>query len=399
MVSPTVNRTCLMLALAYALALFQRMAFASVEPLVSECFHLTSTQAGDLSSAFFWAYLLAQIPSGVLTDIVGARPTAVAGLLIAAVGSLLFLVAASFEMLILSRSVTALGCAMSFAAMMRYACLHYREKSGPVIGRNMSLGNLGAIAAGMPLALLLSSVSYHQVWIVVTLLTCVLALLICLGPRKGRQHSAGTENPTCTKDFREIFQSPWCYAGMLVVGATTGCFYAFAGYAQLVVMTQHGVSNESRFWLLSCLPVGYALGAYFWGVVGEKTEKKHGLLALAIIGLVACWELLLISDHLSQNVLSLIYFLVGFCAGSASLIFQVFSSRYRKELKASAISIVACGISIGAAVGSMLSVRVLATTIVYPFLLAGLLALAITVICSFAGKIHSSKKEQPVLQG
>jgi predicted MFS family arabinose efflux permease len=388
-----------MLALAYALALFQRMAFASVEPLVSERFYLTATQAGDLSSAFFWAYLLAQIPSGVLTDIAGSRPTAVAGLLIAAVGSLLFLVAVSFEMLILSRSVTALGCAMSFASMMRYACIHYREKSGPVIGRNMLVGNLGAIAAGMPLALLLSSVSYHQVWIAVILLTCVLALLICLGLGRGRDHGASEENPTCTKGFREIFQSPWCYAGMLVVGATTGCFYAFAGYAQLVVMTQHRVSHESRFWLLSCLPVGYALGAYFWGLASEKTENRYGLLALAIIGLVTCWEMLLVSDHLSRNALSSIYFLVGFCAGSASLIFQVFSSRYRKELRASAISVVACGISIGAAVGSMLSVRVPATTVVYPFLLAGLLALAITVICSFTGKTRSFKKARPALQG
>lgn len=144
--------------------------------------------------------------------------------------------------------------------------------------------------------------------------------------------------------------------------------------------------------------MGYALGTYFWGVACEKTEKEHGLLALAIIGLVVCWEVLLISDHLSQNVLSSVYFLVGFCAGSTSLIFQIFSSRFRKELKASAISIVACGISLGAAVGSMLSVRVLATTIVYPFLLAGLFALAITVICSFAGKTRSYKKEQPVLQ-
>ena len=52
---------------------FDRAALSFSLPLISDHFHLTPTQKGALSSAFFWSYALMQIPIGLCADRVNLR--------------------------------------------------------------------------------------------------------------------------------------------------------------------------------------------------------------------------------------------------------------------------------------------------------------------------------------
>src|SRR5437764_14850399 len=53
-------------------------------------FGISASQLGNFSAAYFYAYVLMQIPTGVFVDTWGARKLLLAGSLAAAIGTLIF---------------------------------------------------------------------------------------------------------------------------------------------------------------------------------------------------------------------------------------------------------------------------------------------------------------------
>src|SRR2546426_9015801 len=71
----------LLLIFAWAANFVVRIGFSALLPSIIGELHLSYTRAGLLASAFFYAYVLMQIPSGLLGDRFGRRRILVLGLL------------------------------------------------------------------------------------------------------------------------------------------------------------------------------------------------------------------------------------------------------------------------------------------------------------------------------
>src|SRR2546428_4632134 len=71
----------LLLIFAWAANFVVRIGFSALLPSIIGELHLSYTRAGLLASAFFYAYVIMQIPSGLLGDRFGRRRILVLGLL------------------------------------------------------------------------------------------------------------------------------------------------------------------------------------------------------------------------------------------------------------------------------------------------------------------------------
>src|SRR2546429_9563436 len=71
----------LLLIFAWAANFVVRIGFSALLPSIIGELHLSYTKAGLLASAFFYAYVLMQIPAGLLGDRFGRRRILILGLL------------------------------------------------------------------------------------------------------------------------------------------------------------------------------------------------------------------------------------------------------------------------------------------------------------------------------
>ena len=96
----------ILLIFAWAANFVIRIGFSALLPSIIDELQLTYTRAGLLASAFFYAYVLMQIPSGLLGDRFGRRRILLLGLLGGALGAGLTGLAGSFGSLFLARALT-----------------------------------------------------------------------------------------------------------------------------------------------------------------------------------------------------------------------------------------------------------------------------------------------------
>src|SRR3989441_4719085 len=96
----------LLLIFAWAANFVIRIGFSALLPSIIDELQLSYTRAGLLASAFFYAYVIMQIPSGLLGDRFGRRRILVLGLLGGALAAGLTGPAGSFVTLFAPRALT-----------------------------------------------------------------------------------------------------------------------------------------------------------------------------------------------------------------------------------------------------------------------------------------------------
>ena len=96
----------LLLIFAWAANFVIRIGFSALLPSIIDELQLSYTRAGLLASAFFYAYVIMQIPSGLLGDRFGRRRILVLGLLGGALSAGLTGLAGSFATLFAARTLT-----------------------------------------------------------------------------------------------------------------------------------------------------------------------------------------------------------------------------------------------------------------------------------------------------
>ena len=96
----------ILLIFAWAANFVIRIGFSALLPSIIDELQLSYTRAGLLASAFFYAYALMQLPSGLLGDRFGRRRILLLGLLGGALAAGLTGLAGSFAALFLARALT-----------------------------------------------------------------------------------------------------------------------------------------------------------------------------------------------------------------------------------------------------------------------------------------------------
>ena len=155
-----------LLALTCAMVLIDTVFYAALTPLVpyfAEELGLSKSLAGVLSGAFGAGVLLGSAPSGYLAARLGVRPTALAGLGLMSVASLLFGFAGAAWMLVALRLAAGFGSALSWVAAFTWIVAQApEERRGRMIGTLLSAAVVGtllgpvlgsaAATVGIPLA-------------------------------------------------------------------------------------------------------------------------------------------------------------------------------------------------------------------------------------------------------
>ncbi len=194
-------------ALGHYLSTLLRNVNAVLAPDLMGALALTPGELGLLTSAFFFAFALVQLPVGIALDRWGPRRVQLSMMLVGALGALLFARGTGFGQLLVARAVMGLGLGGCFMAAVKAVSTWITPNKLPSVhGYLIAVGGLGAASATMPVRLVLDYTDWRGLFAILAGLTACSGLLIALlYPRdKGSQPKRGPLGQA----LREVFRAP-----------------------------------------------------------------------------------------------------------------------------------------------------------------------------------------------
>lgn len=270
-------------ALGYFLSYGLRSVNAVIAPELMQELSIGSADLGLLTSAYFLAFGLFQLPLGVLLDRFGPRRVEAALLLLAALGCALFALGHSLAVLALARALIGLGvsaCLMaSFKAFSQWFPIERMPSLNATI---MVAGGLGALSASVPVEFALPFIGWRGVFLLVAALLVLAAGLLLTVPD---QRGSGSAEPLRQqlRILASIYTNPvfWRFApqGCLV----TGGYMALQGlWAVPWMMEVNGLSRSDAAGVLLLLAIAMLLGFLFVATCSAWLAR-HGIAPMRLL--------------------------------------------------------------------------------------------------------------------
>jgi len=342
------------LAFAYFFVYFHRVSSAVVSADLQTTFRVsTAASIALLSSVYFYAYTVMQLPSGLLTDNWGPRKTVSLFTLIAAAGAILTGIASTFETVIAGRLLIGIGVAMVYIPTMKILAAWYRKNEfASLSGILLAVGNIGALSAAGPLALMSDALGWQQVFIILGMITLVLAALVWMIARDrpsdmnlpGIQEIEAEEKGEPITDTKTMEKIPMGRALRMTFGAGMKfwplAIWFFFMYGSMMVYQGlwagpffHDIMGWDRptyGLVLTFIGIGMILGCPTAGYISDKILKsRKKVLIIGTVVYTIIWAIIwMTAGHItSTQAYMAINFAFGFFGG-----FFVVSYAQIKEL-------------------------------------------------------------------
>ena len=264
-------------ALGYFVSYLLRTVNAVISPALSSDLHLAASDLGLLTSTYFFAFALAQLPVGVALDRFGPGRTCGSLLLFAVVGCAGFAMAEDMAGLAISRALIGLGVSSTLmSAFKGFSLWVEREKHASITGRIMAVGAVGAVMASIPVGWAMHVIGWRGVFWCVAGLSLVASLSILrFVPTPKAQTGSHLTLRESFASLGEVFRTAhfWRYAGQSAL--VTGGFMAIQGlWAAPWMMKVERLSITQTASLLLLLNVGMLAGQLSIGALGNKLAAR-----------------------------------------------------------------------------------------------------------------------------
>jgi MFS family permease len=173
------------LFLPFAAGFFLSFIFRNTNAVISKDLrlelNLTAADLGLLTSAYFLAFALMQIPVGVFLDRYGPRKVVVSLLAVAALGSMAFAVADSLTTLTMARALIGVGVsACLMGAFKAFALWFPHDRIATANGWVIAAGGLGALTATIPLEVVTQQIGWRMMFVGLAGMAIAIALWILM---------------------------------------------------------------------------------------------------------------------------------------------------------------------------------------------------------------------------
>ncbi len=267
-------------ALGHYLSSLLRNVNAVLAPDLVGALALDPGQLGLLTSAFFFAFALVQLPVGIALDRYGPRRVQLVLLLLAALGALLFALGRSFAQLVLARAVIGCGLGGCFMAAVKAVATWIEPKRLPSVqGYLIAVGGLGAASATLPVRVLLQHTDWRGLFVLFALLSACAGILIWIvTPRTG---GAGGPAPT-VRSVLDVYRAPAFRATVALVLVPHAVFFGLQGlWIGRWLSDVARFSNDAVAYLLYLGMASVIFGAIAVGMITEWAGRR-GIAALDV---------------------------------------------------------------------------------------------------------------------
>ena len=324
--------------------LFQFLVQGSTSLMVPElmqslCINLT--QVGFLSSAFFYPYILLQIPSGALVDRFGPRNVLLGTTIILALGTFAFSFCDCFASANTTRALMGVASAPGVACAMYLAARWYPNKFTIVAGLLEMMGMIGGASGDYLLSYLTQGYGWRTTMIVCSAIGIGLFIAILIFVRNGPKNQMAKakaipgepkENKTW-ENLKSILGNKEIWKVCLYGGLVFAIISAFASLWAIPFLSilYSGISSHDISKATALIFIGAAVGAGISGYLANKSSPKTIKIIFSLIATASFAMILYLP--VSFGFMQALFFLLGVCSGTYILPFGSVEAQTSEEAK------------------------------------------------------------------
>jgi len=310
--------------------------------LMSE-FNIDGAQLGNLAACYFYAYLLMQIPAGLLVDRFGPRKVTSIAIAICGLGTILF--ASSGNLFLAQAGRFAAGIGAAFAALN---CLKLTANWFPakrfafMAGLMMTLGMLGAVGGQAPLSAFINALGWRSALYAIGIGGVVLAALFFLIVRDKSKYQVDVhltpEDTNLWESCMSVFKSKQSWLLSFYSGLAFAPITVFGGLWGVPFISEaFELSKTNAANVVSLLFIGFAIGAPIWGWFSDFIGNRKKVMYIGTAFAAVAFSLILYLP-MPVWVLSTIMILFGFFISTFLLCFTMI-----REINAPMVAATAIG--------------------------------------------------------
>lgn len=292
----------IVVALAFFFVQFHRNTPGVMRDELTAAFQMNATSFGLFSSMYFYPYMLAQIPVGMLLDSLGVRKTIGFCSAVAAVGAFIFGVSNVYPLACFGRVLIGIGVAAPVISTQKFLVSWVgTEKSASYYGVFSFMGKVGGMVAQLPLAWLVSLVDWRAVFFIcggISLVIGVLCFLVvkdspeeALDPsKKYRGSGEKTGLADLLKAMGRVFANRYIWLMMVVMFLHQGLYGLFSStWAVPYLQDVFGLSTIQASSYTTCMLVGAMASSMAAGIVSDRAKSRKLVIAIVSALLVFSW--------------------------------------------------------------------------------------------------------------
>ena len=296
----------LVLGFGYLLAFFHRVAPAVVAIDMMSDLKAGAVLIGLLASGYFYPYALMQLPTGILSDSWGSRKTITLFFLIASIGSFILGLSSNISTAIFGRVLVGLGVSTLYVCALKILSQWYKgEEFATMTGFLIAIGGIGLLVSTVPLALLSNAVGWRMPFILTSVITLALALLIWFFVRNSPQEigmpvvvedslqkdpevpllgmpavveesKSNQSKVPILKSVIKVLSLKYYWPASIWMFCTMAIYLAFGGlWGGPYLMQIYQMTKVEASRVLSMIAVGMIIGSPLMGLLSDRIIKKR----------------------------------------------------------------------------------------------------------------------------
>ena len=326
----------LVAAAIYFFSYFHRVAPAVVAPDLMRAFAISAATLGTLASIYPYTFAAMALVAGTLVDTLGPRWTLTGGCLTMAAGAALFGIAPGFGLALTGRLLVGIGASVILISWLTLLSEWFEPNSfGTASGATQGVGNLGALMASTPLALVVESLGWRTTFVLIGALTAVLGAVAAATIRDrpaqlglattNAQHRRGGSLADVLRGIPLIAGNVRSWPPLLATSAVYAPLASFLGLWGVPYLMQiHGFERVRAANHVALIAVGLIVGSPLVGWLSDRWLGRRRLPFVAFAALHAlCWVPLGVPAlRPAPELLAPLCFLMGFASSGLILVWS-----------------------------------------------------------------------------
>lgn len=280
-----------------------------------QAFNLNGAGLGHLSACYFYAYLIMQIPIGIMLDKYSPRIITSFAIFICAGATFLFSQTHEFFFAEVSRALMGMGAAFAAISCFKLASIWFKPNRFALIsGMFMTAAMLGAVGGQMPLSILVQNHGWRSALKFIAIIGLVLGLIYFLIVRdKKIDDGRATEKKEKTRYlWIKILINPQTWLLSFYSGLAFAPLSVFGGlWGVPFLQTAYQFSKSDAALAVSSIFIGFAIGAPALGWLSDFMGRRKPILYLGTLLSILSLSIVIYGYHLSAQEVMILLFLFG----------------------------------------------------------------------------------------